>query len=700
MEFNTFNRKMQKHFEQMYTGASALYTVDCDMDELWNLYLDSFPAGKNEIYRTRREFDCSCCRHFMKQFGNVVAIKDAKVISLWDFRTDDDTYQPVLDALSAFVHSKKVSGIYKSKDSSVGTAKSHEYTEKEIVTWNHFYVNLPNIAIHKGYDTIGTILGNATASYNVFSRSLKELTQESVEVVLELIAQNSLYRGEEWNAVLQEFLKYKKAYGKLAEDKKDLYCWENSVKAGIAISRIRNHSIGTLLIDISEGMDLDKAVRRYEAVVAPANYKRPKAIFTKKMLEDAQKTIVNLGYAESLGRRFAHLDDITVNNILFCNRDSAKKMSGGLGIFDEMMSEVAVNPKKFDRAQEIGIDDFVTKVLPTAKEVEVLFENRHAQNMVSLIAPMDADAPSMFKWNNAFGWAYSGNMTDSDLKRKVGELGGRTDGALRFSHTWNYDGQNQSLMDLHVFMPGCAPYTGRNSNGEEIHDFYPDGRRVGWNHRKDLLSGGNQDVDFVNEPGNAIPVENTVFPDLSKMPDGKYIFKIHNWRERHPNRSGFKAEIECGGELYQFEYDKPVKNKQWITLAEVTLKDGEFNVDLKMPTTASTKTVWGINTNQFVPVSTIMYSPNYWDEQTGNGHRHVFFMLKDCINDENPNGMYNEFLKPELVAHKRVFEALGSKLKVADDPNQLSGVGFSTTKRENLIVKVKGATERVLNVKF
>ena len=33
--------------------------------------------------------------------------------------------------------------------------------------------------------------------------------------------------------------------------------------------------------------------------------------------------------------------------------------------------------------------------------------------------------------------------------------GGRIDGVLRFSHSWNYEGmRNGSLMDLHVFMPG------------------------------------------------------------------------------------------------------------------------------------------------------------------------------------------------------------------------------------------------------
>ena len=75
------------------------------------------------------------------------------------------------------------------------------------------------------------------------------------------------------------------------------------------------------------------------------------------------------------------------------------------------------------------------------------------------------------------------------------------------------------------------------------------------------------------------------------------------------------------------------------------------------------------------------------------------FMLKDCINPDNPNGFFNEYLTNELYNHRKVFEALGSKMRVADCDNQLSGLGFSSTKRNDIVVRVKGNIDRVFRLK-
>lgn len=681
MEFTEMRSRMMEHFKKMVKDVDHLFEVEVDKDELWNLYLDSFPAGTNEIYRERREHDCSCCRHFIKTIGNAVVIKNNQITTIWDFRTDDSTYQLVLDAVSDFVKSHAISNVYVSKLKKIGTLKNYEMLENgKIQEWSHFYLELPDNLVDRTNRSEGDIKGSFRDVKNVFKRSLDEISEESILTVLELISSNTLYKGEEWKAVLQEFLKYKKEYKKIKVEQKENYAWEKSIKAGPVIGKIRNHSIGTLLVNISEGMDLDTAVKKYEQIVAPANYKRPKAIYTKKMLEDAKKTITELGYLDSLNRRFATPDDISANNLLFLNRDTAKRVGGG-DVFSEMEKDVAVNPKQFSRVEEIGIEKFVKDVLPTVSEVEVYLENKHAKNMVSLITPENRDSKSMFKWDNGFSWAYTGNMADSDIRENVKMAGGKVDGVLRFSIQWNENGRDNSDIDAHCIEP----------NRNEIY--------YGNNRKPDISRlGGQLDIDIIR-PAGKIAVENITWNNKEQMIPGIYEFFVHQYNGM--TTDGFRAEIEFDGQIHSFDYHKPTKCNQKIKVAQVILhQNGTFTIKELLPSSVSSREVWGLQTNQFVPVSVICYSPNYWDEQKGIGHKHYMFILKGCVNPEMPNGMFNEYLKEELMQHKRVFEALGSKCHVEDCDDQLSGIGFSSTKRAEMIVKVKGQTERVMKVKF
>jgi len=681
MEFHKFHEKFQKNFTELIANATHLYEVEVDKDELWNLYLDSFPAGTNNIYRTRREYDCSCCRHFVKSLGNVVVIENNQVTTIWDFDADSTTFQPVVDALDAYIKSRLVTNVYVGKFAKIGTKENYEHTENGGVhKWEHFYVELPSKFVDRSSRSVGDLQGDYRDTKNVFKRSLDEIAVESLATVLELIQQNSLYKGEEWKSVLTQFLQYKNEYDRIAtEAEKNNYTWAMSTRVGAVIGRIRNHSIGTLLVNISENMDLDTAVRKYEQIVAPSNYKRPKAIYTKKMIEDAKKKLEELGYMSSLARRYATLDDITVNNILFSNKDAAKRISGA-NVFDEMMAEATASPKKFSKVEEVSVDKFVSDILPTASDLEVYFENKHAANMVSLIAPKDKDAKTMFKWDNGFSWAYTGNLTDS-MKERVKAAGGKVDGDLRFSIQWNEDGCDDCDLDAHCL----------EGNWYEI--YFGSAKKPNFSPTK-----GQLDVDIIH-PGRNVAVENITWADRITMRPGVYRFFVHQYSGNA--KKGFRAEIEFDGQIYSFDYNKSMRYGQKVDVAEVTLDaKGNFTIKELLPSSLSSKDVWGIKTNQFVPVSTVMYSPNYWDEQQGIGNKHYFFMLKDCVNPEQPNGFYNEFLKQELLEHKRVFEALGGKMAVESVDDQLSGIGFSSTIRNELIVKVKGATERVVRIKF
>lgn len=664
--------------ESILNQTTTLFVAGTSGDDLWDLYLESFPEGTNSVFRERRGHDCSCCKQFIRQFGNVVAILDGKMVSIWDFDSESD-YQPSLDAMSALLHSGSVSDIFMTKTQAVGTVSNLERTEDGVRTWEHLHVSLPSHLVSNSGKTVPEMMAQTRDVKNVFVRSLNEISEGSIETVLDLIAQKSLYKGDEWQGALQKFLALHNEYHSLLESEMDLWAWVKAVEIGGTIGKIKNHSIGVLLIDISNGViDLNEAVRKYEAIVAPRNYKRPKATFTEKMVMQAEQTLTDLGLLESLGRRHATIDDITVNNIVFANRDATNQMSGG--VFDDLIIHDATPARhNFDRVEEISVEHFVEHVLPRATDVSVLVENRMAPNLVSLIAPTK-DSPSLFKWSNGFSWAYSGNITDSSMKERVKAAGGNVGGVLRFSLQWNEGGDNQNDFDAHC----------REPNGDHI--YYPN-KGARW------PSTGMLDVDIIHPGRDQIAVENITWDTISKMDEGIYELHIHNYEHRG-GRSGFSAEIEFDGQVHSYEYNKELQPNDNVMVAKVALKDGKFEIFKSLPSSLSSKEIWGVQTNQFHPVSVAMFSPNFWDGQMGIGHKHYFFILAGCRNEDQPNGFFNEFLREEFMPYRRVFEALGSKMKVAQANSQLSGIGFSSTKRNSLVVKLEGHTKRVLRVVF
>ena len=688
MKFEAIKRIHAAHVAAMFAKFQTLHVVDCDKAALWELYLDSFPSGTNELFKTRREHDCVHCRQYLKAMGCVVGVEqDGSMVSVWDVAHDDPVYGPVFKALSKHVKSCQVNNVFMTSERNLGV--DHNMSQAEdgtAVKWEHFHAPVP-AAFIKPKAKLDTLRGLARSAKQVFKRSLDTISIDAVETVLELVAQNSLYKGEEWKSTLEKFLELQREYAATKEALRDNFCWTRSAAAGPVVSKLRNHSIGVLLVDVSEGVDLDGAVRKYEAIVAPSNYMRPKEIFTKKMLEDAKKTVDDLGYGESLARRFATIDDITVNNVLWADRSAASRMTGA-DVFAELSDDVAVDPKKFGKVAEIPIDKFIADVLPTATGVELLMESEHRGNLVSLIAPAHAGSKPMFKWGNNFGWAYAGNMADG-MKERVKMAGGKIDGVLRFSIQWNEKGDNQNDYDAHCFEPGFKGWD-MTYLSDQRHVFF---------HNKYSAGGGNLDVDIVRPVGK-VAVENITYANARDMPAGVYKLCVQLFSSATGDtRSGFRAQVEANGRLHEFDIAGPHKIKEFVQIAEVD-HDGRGNFTIRPMVDGRQSrgsAIGGLACNAFHPVTLMLLSPNYWDNQAC-GNKHFMFMLQNAKNEERPNGFFNEFLKPELVAHKRVFAALGSKMQVPPADNQLTGLGFSSTKPASVLLKVRGSSARIVRV--
>ena len=673
MDFIAFKLALQRQFNLMKTGE--LFRTKAGKDEMWTEYLESFPSGSDPIFRERTTHDCNCCKQFIRAVGNMISIIDNKFVSIWDVKLDDE-YQIVANSMSRFVKSKAIENFFLHYESTAGTDKNNELKDGVTKTWEHFYFQLPSKFVRND-DKIGSELAELSSTKDVMLRSLTEITTDSINTVVDLIKQGSLLRGDEKLETVLAFQKLKKAFDKL-EDKKrahNIFCWSRVKTTPPNVARMRSDVIGTLLVDLSEDVDLEIAVAKFEDKVNGSKYQRPTALVTEKQKQEAKQDFKDLGLEGAENRRYAVMEDISINNVLFADRSAKKRMTDA---FDAVPTKATSKQKSLDTIEEIPIEKFLSDILPNIDSMEVMFENKHTPNLMSLIAPADMTAKTMFKWPNGFSWSYTGDFADS-IKERVKAAGGNVTGELCCRLAW----YNTDDLDFHM---------------EE-----GDGHLIHYMTRRHLSrSGGMLDVDANGADGNmANPVENIFYEFINKMIEGRrYRLRVHQYQVRTSSNPGFEVEIDILGTIHSFVYPKAVRQGEKIDVADLvyTKKDGLVVIPI-LKSSQAVKEVWNIQTQTFHKVQMALLSPNHWDEKA-IGNKHYFFMLENCINSGSARGFYNEFLMSELAKHRKTFEIIGSMVKTQESENQLSGLGFSSTQRNELLCRVKGNFTRTIKIKF
>lgn len=664
--FNTFKQAVRDHLHIMQQGQ--LFEVDLDKDLLWSTYLNSFPDGANPIYRERTEHDCSACRQFIKAIGHVVSIVDNQIVSVWDLNVGG-IYQPVCDALSGLVKTCELRDVFLTDATKIGVDENFVNREDgSIHRYEHLFCEV-SPQHRRRHDRIATEQAVARTNYDSLLRAMNEITLDSANIVLELIEQGGLYRGNEHKEVVQLFIQLKQEFDALSCGR-DLWVWQKSLVYKNRV-RFRSSVIGTLLLDLSGRVELDRAVASFESKVAPHNYRRSSAPITNGMVAKAEEKIKALGLEDALHRRTAVFDDINVNDVLFVDKPSYSEGS----VFDELGGDIKQKKPSSSKIESVTIDTFMDSILPKADSLELFIENSHANNFVTLLAPKFQTGKNLFSWENNFSWAYRGDVTDS-IKERVKKAGGNVDAYCRVSLAWF----NTDDLDLHAFEP--------HSRGKR-HIFYGNKR-----------GNGHLDVDMNVSLPVRDAVENICWLKRSDMEEGLYQIQVHNFTKRENSDVGFTLEFAFGNEMKTFHYNSAVRERDYVNALsfKYTKKDGIKIID-SIPGTESSRSIYGLSTGQFHRVSALMLSPNYWGDYK-SGNKHYFFMLHDCKSDDNVRGFYNEFLRSELIEHRKVFEVLGSKLNAEKIPGELSGLGFSETRRAEILCRVSGSFNRTIKIVF
>lgn len=648
-DFPAFSKAVHARLTRM--SREELFVVETT--DIFASYLAAFPEGTNPMFRTRTEHDCSCCKQFVRNFGRTVAIIDGRRYTVWGGGENlPSPYREVAERMDALVQQAPISGVFRTKERRFGAEQTIQMIDGHPHRWHHFW---GVVADRHRCDNPDQVRGDLNTTAQVLRRGLTELRASAIDDVLTLIEDGAIYRGAEHLRAVKEFQKLQREFAEARDP--ELSVWAN-IKSPAA--RFRGTVIGTLVDDLSNGMDIDQAVRSFEAKVAPHNYKRPKALITPKMVEAALKTLADLGLDGAVERRFARLADVSVNDVLFVDNEVRGKMRNGLR---DVLMGAAVAPVRSANATPVTIDEFVTRVLPGARSMALHLKNEHLPKFMSITAPQHEDAGRLFKWDNGFAWTYDGDVADS-IKERVKRAGGNTGAPLRVSLAWsNYD-------DL------------------DIHAHCPDGH-VYFSNKKMIL-----DVDMNAGSGTTrSPVENLSWVSPR---NGAYRIDVNNFSKRESKDVGFTLEVECNGTVQQFSCRTSPRSGETISCFEFTMQGGRMS-DLKVLDTSihggSVPTEkWGVRTESNVRVNTLLTSPNHWEGAGGVGAKHWFFILEGCKNPDDARGIYNEFLRGDLEPHRRVFEVLGAKTKCPRDDQQLSGVGFTMGRGDRVLVTASTAT--------
>lgn len=667
--------------EELSNKSNVLVMSSADTDQLWQMYLDSWPDPEE-----RQGFNCRNCRNFVERYGNLLILRpDLTVVSIWRFldpNIEMSTY------MASYVESQPIKSYFFTEPRTSVLGVDKNYSEKYKKFWHHFSFDIPrHFQLSPGYrQTLAGLISQKNDMVSTLRRSVTEIRTETLELVLEMIATKAITMADSQVPLIEGLRGLIAEFSQLDLQKQKAWLWYKAETSPIGVVRLRQTLMGQFILDIQTALDnytsLDGPINAWFTRNDPSNHNRPKNFVTPRQAEQFRKQLQDLGYDKSLARRHATIDDVGEHYLWKYAQDNA--LEGVEENTDPLDLLVGVAKKhtktnlkvdQLERATTMSLEEFVARVLPKSSKLELLLKPNLSSNLVSLIAPTNEDAPAITAWDNGRSWTYAGGLATSPIAERVKKAGGVVEALNRFSLSW----ESPSDLDLGLEI--------LDENDKLYDHIFFSGRKSG-----KKSTGYHLDVDanvFHIKPD---PVENIYLKgnNIKGVKKG-YRLKlyVHNYTYR-PNAkldaAGFQVEARFGDELLTWSFDGSLfpRHKQsyvigvWEVVnpetAEIKLLESQY----KFTHGGNNAELWGLATDQFHQVNLVTLSPDVWSKPTQSSH--LFFFLEGCENPEKVRGLFNVQIKPEILnGNKRAFEVLGGLLDVEPVPakTQLSGVGIS-----------------------
>lgn len=349
----------------------------------------------------RRHHSCSCCRHFLNDFGGLVTIdKDGKTHSLF-FDTEtfprDNYFFTAVERLQEVAESARVEGIHRNANVVWGTQEEGGFTHMSVIPPVHLLHTRRDISARQAQAVLKEDYKRMAAAFSEPYLSVENLTQ------LKRVCDAEVLQGDEKIQGVARWLLNTATERKEATNQrvKENLLWRAIGSALPGYTHPNSTLVGTVLDDIAAGLDFESIKKRFIHKTRPDTFRRPDAAPTENHVEVAERLIEKMGVAPSLRRRVATIGDIQDRAYVW--RKLIKptvEEPAPVSIFGHLKTKEADKPKKELAlpAATMSWNKFASEVLPNVTDIEIYIQNQY-DFYSGFMAGSVADAPPILVYD-------------------------------------------------------------------------------------------------------------------------------------------------------------------------------------------------------------------------------------------------------------------------------------------------------------
>ena len=380
--YKQYVQRMEHRFHiALDVTGGALFTTDLK-DKLWDIYLYSKPVDQRQYH------NCNACRKFIERYGHLAIIDAGQIFpAFWDSTDvlEDIEVKSVLAIEQAFKDCK-ITGVFYTEDRLWGEAVTG--------IWRHFALDFPDKYVYKGLvKNASQASAEKKQDYINIRKAIREFPQSLVNQVRTAFEVIDVFRNEKimgpliWLADLHEQIAKNRSL-------RANIIWKAVALAPPGFCHPRSSVLGSLLDDLSSGLNFDSAIKKFEAKMSPTQYQRPQAAPSEGAIDRAEFLVNQLHIRDSFRRRYARFDEIPT----FFWLPKEIPYDPGEGLFASIRKSQQ-NTLAVTKGESVRLTEFKEDILPKALKLEF-----HVPSALSSFAALTTaacpDAPPILQWDS------------------------------------------------------------------------------------------------------------------------------------------------------------------------------------------------------------------------------------------------------------------------------------------------------------